>query len=793
MMETLWQDIRYGFRMLRKNPGFTAVAVLALSLGIGANTAIFSVVNAVLLRPLPYRDADRLVYFGASLPDYRDVEEANQVFDGIAVFASNMYNLTGTDRPEQVLGAVVSPNFFPLLGTARLGRTFTAADDLASLAVISHDLWQTRFGGDAGVLGKTLSLGGKPHTIVGVMPPEFQFPNSQFKVWVPLGSAMDATPEQTQNRQLRIFRAIAHLKPGVTLQQAQADVIGISNRLQQQYPDTNAGVTMKVVSIYERLVGDVKPALLIILYTVGFVLLIACANVANLLLARTTAREREIAIRSALGAGRWRVVRQLLTESVLLAGLGGALGILLATWCVDLLPRLGVEGIPRADAIRIDLPVLLFTLGASLMTGILFGLAPALQATKVNLNESLKEGGRDGAGGTRGRLLRGALVVGEVALAVVVLIGAGLLIKSFTRLLNSDAGFKAENLLTMNVEMSRFKEPQKRAALVNQMLEQLRRIPGVEVAGGGTGLPPQTAQRGTNYEVEGLAPLNPDENGAYFVAVTPDYFRALQTPLTQGRAFDEHDTETAPKVALINRSLARRLFPNEEAVGHRIKLVNPEQDADWRTIVGVVGDIKYSGLDDPGESAIYTPFAQTPFLWSYFMIRSTPASPVSIPAAIQKAVSSVDENLTAAKIQPMEQLVSAAVAQPRFNALLLAIFAALALVLASVGIYGVISYSVAQRTHEIGIRMALGAQSRDVLKLVVGQGMLLALIGIGLGLAGALVATRLMSNLLFGVSNTDPLTYVVISLLLAGVALLACSIPARRAMKIDPIEALRYE
>jgi putative ABC transport system permease protein len=786
------QDIRYGFRMLWKNPGFTLIAVLALALGIGANTAIFSVVNAVLLRPLPYKDADRLVYIGLSLPDYRDVEESNQVFDGMAVFASNQYNLTGTENAEQVLGAVVSTNFFPLLGTAQLGRTFSAADDREPLAVISYDLWQRRFGGQQDVLGKTLGLSGKPHTIVGVMPPEFQFPNSQFKVWVPLGSAMEATPEQAQNRQLRIFRSIAHLKPGVTLAQAQADVDAISNRLQQQYPDTNAGVRLRVVSIYERLVGDVRPALLIILGTVGLILLIACANVANLLLARTTAREREIAIRSALGAGRWRVVRQLLTESVLLASIGGALGILLAAWSIDLLPMLGAQDIPRADAIRIDLPVLLFTTGASLLTGLLFGLAPALQALKVNLNESLKEGGRDGIGGSRGRRLRGVLVVAEVALAVVVLIGAGLLIKSFSRLLNVNAGFKTENLLTMNVNLSNFKEPQKRTALVNQLLEQIKRIPGVERVGGATGLPPQTPQRATNFEVEGLPNLNPDESGSYFIAATPDYFRALETPLTAGRAFDEHDTETSAPVVIINQSLARRLFPNSSAVGRRLKLVNPEQTSDWREIVGVVGDIKYSGLDDPGESAIYTPFAQTPFLWSYFMVR-TNSSPMNVSASLQRAVSAVDENLTAARIKPMDQLVSETVAQPRFNALLLGIFAALALVLAAVGIYGVISYTVAQRTREIGIRMALGAQGKDVLKLVVGQGMTLALIGVATGLAAAFALTRLMASLLFNVSATDPVTFVLIALLLALVALLACYIPARRAMRVDPMEALRYE
>ncbi|MBA3438661.1 MAG: ABC transporter permease [Pyrinomonadaceae bacterium] len=791
-MGILWQDLRYGLRMLFKNPGFTAVAVLALALGIGANTAIFSVVNAVLLRPLPYKDADRLVVTNLSLPDYHDVERGNGVFDGMAVYASNLYNLIGTDGSEQVLGAIVSPDFFPLLGTPSLGRTFSAAETGESLAVISHDLWQRRFGGDAGALGKTLNLGGRPHTVVGVMPPEFQFPDSGFKLWVTMGSAMAATPEQTENRSLRIFRVIAHLKSGVSLTQAQADVDRIANLLEQQYPDTNQGVSIRFVSLYERMVGPVRPALLVLLGTVGFILLMACANVANLLLARTATREREIAIRAALGAGRWRVARQLLTESVLLSSLSGALGVVLAAWGIDLLPHLGAGDIPRASSIRIDLPVLFFTLGASLLTGILFGLAPALQAAKINLNESLKEGGRGGAGGTRGRRLRGALVVTEVALSMVVLIGAGLLIKSFTRLLKADAGFVTENLLTMNIEMSRYKEPQKRAALASQVVEQIEQIPGVQAVGGGTGLPPQTAQRGTSFEVEGLSALDPSVRSAYFLAITPHYFRALGTPLIGGRSFNERDIETAPKVVIINRSLARRLFPTEDPVGRRIKLVNPDQQPDWRMIVGVVGDIKYAGLDDPGEAAIYTPFAQTPFYWTYVMVRTT-SSPLSVSTAIQKAVSSVDQNLIAARIQPMEQLISASVAQPRFNALLLSIFAGLALVLAAVGIYGVVSYGVAERTREIGIRMALGAREADVLKLVVGQGVVLSIIGVSLGLIGAVAVTRVTTSLLYGVSATDPATFLMVSLLLIGVAALASFIPARRATKVDPMIALRYE
>lgn len=791
-MDTLWQDLKYGIRILAKSPVFTTIAVIALALGIGANSAIFSVVNAVLLRPLPYKDADRLVVSGISLPDYRDIEQSNDVFDEMAVYASNLYNLTGAEESEQVRGAIVSPGFFPVLGGPVIGRTFEPADDREQLVVLSYDLWQRRFGGSADALGKTLELGGRPHTVVGVMPRQFQFPGSDFKLWVTMGSAIGQTPEQTENRSLRIFRAIARIKHGFTLEQAQSEIDRISQSLQQQYPRTNQGVNISFIPLQERLLGDVRPALLVLLGAVGFILLIACANIANLLLARASAREREIAIRAALGAGRWRVVRQLITESLLLSTLGGGLGLLLAAWSIDLLPNLGAQGIPRADSISIDFGVLLFTLGASAVTGVLFGLAPALQASKMNLTAALKEGGREGAGGARGQKLRGALIIGEVALSLIVLIGAGLLIKSFNRLLTVNTGFVSENLLTLNVEMSRFKDPERRAALARQVIERVGQVPGVEAVGGGTGLPPQTPQRATRFEIEGIPDLASGGDVAYFIAVTPDYFRALGTPLIQGRAFDERDAETAPKVVIINQSLARRLFPDQDATGKHLKLLNPEQGQDWREIVGVVGDIRYRGMDDPGEAAVYTPFSQTPFYWTYVMVR-TSGEPSSVAAGVRKAISSVEPNLTAAGLRTMEDLVSESVSQPRFNATLLSIFAGLALVLASVGIYGVVSYSVAQRTREIGIRMALGAKPGDVLRLVLTKGMALVLAGVIIGLVGAFLLTRVLESMLFGVTTTDPATYIAVTLVLAFVALLACYTPARRATKVDPMIALRYE
>jgi len=793
VMTSLWQDLRYGVRVLLKNPGFTFVAVLTLALGIGANTAIFSVVQAVLLRPLPYKDAERLVIASVSPPDFRDLRESSQSFDRVAIWASNLYNANVGNETTQVTGAIVSPEFFPLLGDPVLGRAWRPDEDREPLAMISHDFWQSRYGGAPDVIGRTVRLSGNVHTIVGVMPPEFQYPNSRFKLWVTFGSAMAATPEQMENRQFRIFRAVAHLKPGVSSAQMQAEVDALSQRLEQQYPTTNTGVRIEFTSMSERLLGDVRPALIVLLGTVGFVLLIACANVANLTLARTAARGKEIAIRTALGAGRWRVIRQLLTESLLLAFAGGAAGLLLAAWLIDVLPSLNLSDIPRLNSIGIDVPVLLFALVVSALTGILCGLVPAWQATRVSLNHSLKEGSRGTSGSMKGRRLRGALVVTEVALSLVVLVGAGLLIKSFTRLLQVERGFTAENLLTLNVGLVQYKDPQRRAAVAREVIERIGQLPGVGAVGGGTGLPPITPQRGTRFAVQGLPNDNADERSGYFIAVSPDFFRALGTPLVDGRAFSPRDDANASKVVIINRALARRLFAGENAVGRRLQLINPEQSNEWREIVGVVGDVRYSGLDDPGDAAIYTPFAQTPMLWNYLMIRTAAVPSESMIGSVRNAVAGVEPKLEAANFQTMDQLVSESVAQPRFYTLLLAAFAALALVLAAIGIYGVMAYSVTQRTHEIGIRLALGAQTGDVLKLVVGRGMTLALVGVACGVAAAAAMTRVMRSLLYEVSTTDPAIFGGVAALLILVALLACYLPARRATKVDPMVALRYE
>lgn len=789
-MNTLWQDLRYGARMLLKRPGFTLIAVITLALGIGANTAIFSVVYGVLLKPLPYNDAQRIVVANVSPPDFRDVKESSQSFDRMAIWASNLYNVTVGGETKQVRGAIVSPDFLPMLSQPVLGRLWRPEEDTEHLAVISYDYWQSNFGGEQDVIGKTIRLYGKPHTIVGVMPPEFQYPSREFKIWNTFGAAMLESRQQMENRQFRIFRAVAHVKPGVSAAQVQAEMDTISRRLQQQYPNTNSGVQINFTPLYARIVGDVGLALWVLLATVGFVLLIACANVANLTLSRMAVREREIAIRSALGAGRWRVMRQMLTESLLLAIIGGVCGVLMAIWSLDALVTFNPDNIPRLAEVRINTTVMLFTLAVTVLTGLIFGVVPAWQAARGNLSQQLRDGGRGALGDTKGHRMRNMLVVAEVALSLIVLIGAGLLLKSFNHLVGVESGFNAENMLTFNLPLVEIKDPQRRASVTREVIARISQIAGVQSATGGSALPPVSAQRGTRFAVQGLSNGNEGLRSAYFIAISPDYFRTLGTRLKEGREFTERDGGNTAKVVIINQALARRLFPNEAAVGKRIQLVNSEESDEWREIIGVVGEIRYSGLDDPSEAAIYTPFAQTPFWWSNLMLRTT-VQPEAVIQTVRDAVASVDPSLEPANFRTMQQLVSESVAQPRFFTTLLGAFALLALLLAAVGIYGVMAYSVTQRTHEIGVRLALGARSFDILRLVLRQGMILVLAGAGIGLFGAWAATRVMARLLFEVSSTDPKTFAGVALLLITVALLACYIPARRALKVDPMVALR--
>ncbi|HET6898006.1 MAG TPA: ABC transporter permease, partial [Vicinamibacteria bacterium] len=631
------------------------------------------------------------------------------------------------------------------------------------------------------------------YAVIGVMGPEFQFPSGQFDLWVPMEATMGKAADQLQNRSLRIFRGLARLAPGVTVAQAQGQATAIAARLAQEHPKTNEGVGIELTPIYDRLVGGVRTALLVLMGVVSLVLLIASANVANLLLARAKSREREIAIRTALGAGRGRLVGQLLTESVLLSTAGSVLGVLLARWILDVLPSIGGAEIPRLATVRIDLGVLAFTAAVAVATGLLFGLAPAWQAARSDAAHGLREGGR-GSSGPAARRLRAGLTAAEVALALVVLVGAGLLVQSLVRLLHVDAGFTAERLLTFNVAMvgPTPRTPAQRAVLAREIVERVSRLPGVEAAGGGTGLPPVTPQRGTGFVAEGVAETGAEQRRGYFLAVTPDYFRALGARVREGRAFTDGDGAGAPEVVILNRALARRLYGEAGAVGRRLKLVSPDQGDGWRTVVGVVDDVRYSGLDDPSEAAVYTPFAQTPFLWTYVMVR-TQGPPLALAGAVRAAVSSVDPTLEAAAVKPMTDVMAETVAQPRFNVVLLSALAGLALVLAAVGIYGVISYSVAQRTKEIGIRMALGADRRDVVRLVTGESLRLAGMGVVAGLLGAAAGARVLATLLFEVQPTDAATYVSAAGFLVVVALAASAVPAWRATRVAPVSALRAE
>ncbi len=809
-MRTLWQDLRYGFRMLWKSPAFMVVAVLALTLGIGANTAIFSVVNSLLLRPLPYDDPGQLVQvwetnvkrgasdIPASFPNFADWRDQNQVFEQAAAYADWNFNLTGVGEPERISSAVVSPTFFTLLGIKPiLGRVFLPEEDqpgLDQVVVIGQRLWRRRFSSDPNIIGRVLNLGDKSFTVVGVIPQGAQSPlqSDDTEIWAPVSHGF-----ALKIRAGHYLSVVARLRPGVTIQQAQANMDAIAGNLAARYPDSNTNFGVKLVPLHEQIVGNFRPSLLLLLGAVVLILLISSANVANMLLARATARQKEIAIRTALGAGRWRLVRQLLTESVLLALIGGTLGILIALWGVDLLAAFGPPDLPRIREVSIDNRVLGFTFAVSLLTGLVFGLVPALQASRPNLNESLKESGRGSTGGAGRQRVRSLLVVTEVALSLILLVGAGLLIKSFLRLQSVSPGFDSKNVLTMQLNLSGPNYSNNEGRMItfhDQLLDRLKTLPGVESASTRTFVPLDADSFALlSFLVEGH-PANPaDRSTAYYNTVSPEYFQTMRIPLVKGRQFGERDVKKSAAVAIVNETLARRYFPNEDPLGKRITLNDRDpKEEDWATIVGVVGDTKPLRLDAEPTAEMYMPFDQRPENFMSLMIRAR-SDPASLASAIRNEVLALDKDQPVYSIRTMDRMLAESVAGPRFRTLLLALFAAVGLILAAVGIYGVISYAVTQRTHEIGVRMALGAQRGDVIKLVVSQGMILASIGVAIGLLGAFAVTRVMTGLLFGVAATDAPTFMAVSFLLTGVALVACYIPARRATRVDPMVALRYE
>ena len=811
MLGDLKHDLRYGARLLWKNKGFTAVAVVALALGIGANSAIFSVVNTVLLRPLPYKEPERLVMvweddakhgFPNDTPaaaNYADWRDQNQVFEGMAAMADQSFNLTGSGDPERIDGKRVNANLFELLGVApQHGRAFAAEEDRPGgnkVVILSHALWQRRFGSDAGLVGRTLTLNGEAHTVVGVMPAGFQFPDRQAELWVPIAF----TQQEAANRGRHYLEVVARLKRGVTLEQARAEMSTIAARLQQQYPEQNTDLGASVVPLHEQLVGDIRPALLVLLGAVGFVLLVACANVANLLLARAAGRQKEIALRTALGASRLRLVRQFLTESVLLAALGGAVGLLLSVWGVTLLKSFIPENISQVKAIAVDARVLGFTVLVTLLTGLVFGLAPALQASRFNLNETLKEGGRDAAAARGGNRVRGLLVVAEVAVSLVLLVGAGLLINSFLRLRSVDPGFRTDNLLTMSVVLPQQKYPDhaRRTAFYTDMIRRVEALPGVRSAAVTNWIPLVMQGDSIGVTIEGQPDPVPGQGKLPVLmtrVVSPHYFGTMGIPVLRGRGFEEgRDREDSPCVVVIGEAVARRYWPDEDPLTKRIVPGRPQTPEDWCQVVGVVKDVRQTDLSAEPKPQMYLTYEQAGFFAPRHLVVKTEGDPLALAGTVRKTVWEVDRDQPVSNVSTMEGVLSESIARQRFSTLLLGVFAGVALVLAAVGIYGVMSYSMAQRTREIGIRMALGAQKRDVLKLAVGQGLKLVAVGVGIGLAGALALTRVMSSLLFGVSATDPLTLVTISLVLVAVALLASYIPARRAAKVDPLVALRYE
>jgi predicted permease len=818
-METLRNDLSYGIRMLFKNPGFTATAVLSLAIGIGANSAIFSVTNALLLRPLPYRDADRLAILWNRSPglnieqdwfspgQYLDVKAENTVFEQVAVSIGASFNLTGQGGAEHVDGARVSSSFFPLLAaSSALGRVLLPEEDepgKAATAILTHGFWQRRFGSDPEIVGKTITLNGNNLAIVGVMSRDFSWNKEVMPAVNGIERAdlllpLPMSESARSNRGNEDFNIFARLKPGINVAQAQAEMDVIAGRMKEQYPANyppEGGLTISVVPLLDQVVGDIGDALPVLFGAVGFVLLIACANVANLLLARAASRRKEIAIRTAVGADRVRILRQLLTESVLLALMGGALGLGVALLAVKALRVFGPENIPRLNEVGLDGRVIAFTFVISLLTGIVFGLAPALRASRVDLHETLKEGGRSSGGGAGGRghlQPRKLLVISEVALSLVLLIGAGLLIRSYRHILNSDQGFNPHNVLSMRLLLpaARYPNAESITAFHKRAGERIKTLPGVESAAPTYSLPMSTvALAWEPIVIEGYTPRTEHESIISNVRIVgQEYFRTMGVPLVEGRLFDDRDRKGEPESVIVDEALAERFWPNESPIGKRMK--RGGSDA-WRTVVGVINDAKeYSSEKEP-PIAVYYPFEQVAARNIYVVVRTT--APLQMAGAITKEIQTVDPELAVFDVSSMEERLHDSLARRRFSMLLLGGFAAVALMLAAIGIYGVMSYSVNQRTHEIGIRMALGAQRTSILRLVIQQAMILVSVGIAIGLAGAFALTRVMSSLLYGVSATDLFTFIVVSVVLGSIALLASYVPARRATKVDPMVALRCE
>lgn len=811
-MESLLKDIRYGIRGLLRMPGFTAIAVLTLALGIGANAAIFSVVNAVLLKPLKFRDPDRLVIvweeasfagFPRNTPapaNYADWKAQNRSFDDMAAIGSESFNLTGDQDPERVAAQSVTQNFFPLLGVQPLlGRTFTTDEDqpgAPKVVVLSHALWQSRYGGKPEILNSNIQLNGEKYTVVGVMPRGFQFLEKDVRLWVPIGFSQ----EELARRGSHYLTVVARTKDGVTFAQAQADMDALMQRISKDHPDEtfDGKLGAVVLPLHVQLAGDVRRSLLVLLVAVSFVLLIACANIASLLLARAAGRKREIAIRTALGASRVRVVRQLLTESLLLSLTGGLVGVLLAYWSFSFLEKLIPPGLTLSTDLRLDAAVLVFATAISIITGVVFGLAPAVQAARVDLNEALKQSSGRGGSGSDAKL-RSATVVFEVALSLVLLVGAGLLIQTLFRLFNQYSVLKPEQVLTLRTQLptSKYKERAQRGQFFEQVLERVRNVPGVVSAGYTTSVPLAWKGGTSGFFPEGTKdPIPGMSYDANHRQVSSDYLKTLSVPLRQGRYFDEHDNAQSMPVAVINETMAKQYWPGQNPLGRRFKLGDPDENVPWYSIVGMVADIRQMGLDEPVKAEMYLPYSQIdsqPWYTPRDLAIRTTGDPLTIVSAVRGAVRAVDPDQPISNVALLSDVVGEEGAQRRLGMILLSAFAALALMLASLGIYGVLAYFVTQHRKEIGVRLALGATPVTILALVLRKGMGLTLVGVAVGMTASFALTRLMSSLLFGVGATDPLTFVAVPVVLLGVSMFACWIPARRAARVDPMVALRYE